>query len=119
MVMKEINWIQITSPSDIEQIIERSKMQPQVIFKHSTRCGTSFLVKESLEEAEVNGPADFYLLDLIAYRDISNLIASAFLVDHASPQILVIKNGQCMYHRSHSAINMRSINRELTMSHPD
>lgn len=53
--------------------------------------------------------ADFYLLDIINSRGLSNKIAEAFHVAHESPQILVIVNGECVYDESHSGINMDEI----------
>ena len=46
-----------------------------------------------------------YYLDLITYRSISNQLADDFKVEHESPQILLIKNGNCIYHASHNAID--------------
>jgi bacillithiol system protein YtxJ len=57
----------------------------------------------------------FYYLDLIEHRNISNSIAQTFDVEHASPQVLVIKNGECIYDESHSGINMDEIVEQATM----
>jgi bacillithiol system protein YtxJ len=46
-----------------------------------------------------------YFLDLIAFRDISNEIASRFNVVHQSPQLLLIVGGKSVYDVSHSAID--------------
>jgi bacillithiol system protein YtxJ len=45
-----------------------------------------------------------YYLDLLNHRDISNEIASLYSMEHASPQVLLIKNGVCIYHASHTDI---------------
>lgn len=104
-----MNWINLKNSSQIEEIIENSKVRPQVIFKHSTRCGISSMAKGRLERSMVPENTDFYYLDLIAYRNLSNQVSSAFDVPHQSPQILVIKNGECVYDESHSAITMDEI----------
>jgi bacillithiol system protein YtxJ len=52
---------------------------------------------------------DFYFLDLIAYRAISDKIAEDFDVWHESPQVLVIRNGKCIYEESHLSIRMELI----------
>lgn len=46
-----------------------------------------------------------YFLDLISYREISAQIAETFQVHHESPQILLIKNGDCILDASHSDIS--------------
>lgn len=104
-----MHWKSLTTESELSEIIEKSKSTPQVIYKHSTTCGTSFLVKERLEENETPETADFYLLDLLRYRSISNLVASQFKIHHESPQVLVIKDGVCVYNKSHSGIRMDAI----------
>jgi len=105
----QMNWIALTSNEQLENIIASSKQQPVVIFKHSSRCGTSDMVKMRLERSKQPENIDFYYLDLIRYRDISNNIAEVFNVYHESPQILVIKDGECIYDESHHAIYMDEI----------
>jgi len=104
-----MDWIDLTTASQLSDIKDRSKNKPQVIFKHSTRCSISGVAKSRLERAASSEKIDFYFLDLIKNRDISNKIAEEFSVYHESPQVLVIKNGECIYDESHSGINMNDI----------
>jgi bacillithiol system protein YtxJ len=67
------------------------------------------VVKNRLERSISPTEIDFYYLDLIKHRDVSNAIASLFQVHHESPQILVIKNGECIYEESHYGIMMDDI----------
>ncbi|MCB0737600.1 MAG: bacillithiol system redox-active protein YtxJ [Bacteroidetes bacterium] len=104
-------WKHLKSAEDLEHINHVSKSKPVVLFKHSTRCGTSFMVKDQLESAWNLSEDDleFYYLDLLAHRDISNLIASQYGVVHQSPQILVIKDGKSVFDTSHQMISVRAI----------
>ncbi len=104
-----ISWIPLTRIEQIEEIKERSKSIPQLIFKHSTRCGTSALAKSRLEKKQAPPTIEFYYLDLINYRPISNKVAEDFKVYHESPQVLLIKNGECIYEDSHIGIRMEDI----------
>ncbi|BAV04590.1 bacillithiol system protein YtxJ [Filimonas lacunae] len=104
-----MNWIQLTTTEQLDSIKEKSGQVPQVIFKHSTRCSISSMALGRLERATVPEHADFYYLDLIAHRDISNKIVEIFQVHHESPQVLVIKDGQCTYDESHMGITMDEI----------
>ena len=104
-----MNWIALTSEEQLKEIKIKSATIPQVIFKHSTRCSTSSMVLHRLERSDAPEQMDFYFLDLLRYRDISNRIAEDFQVYHQSPQILLIKNGECMYDESHMAIQMDEI----------
>jgi bacillithiol system protein YtxJ len=101
-----MNWKQLTEINQLAQIKEESKNQTVVIFKHSTRCSISAMALNRLEknwDEKANKIIPYYL-DLIAYRNISNQIAEDFKVYHESPQLLIIKNGECTFDASHSEI---------------
>jgi bacillithiol system protein YtxJ len=104
-----MNWTPITNIEEIEKIKEQSFHQPQVIFKHSTRCSISSMAKSRLERSDLPPGIQFHYLDLLAHRNISGSIAAIFQVAHQSPQILLIKNGECIYEESHSGIDMEEI----------
>jgi len=88
--------------------------RPQVIFKHSTRCGTSAWAKGRLERSKPAEDIDFYFLDVISGRNLSRTVAEQFHVHHESPQILIIRNGECIYDESHHGISMDDILRHAT-----
>ena len=104
-----MNWKEIVDEAGLEKIKIASSELPQVIFKHSTRCSISTMAKNRLERAEVPTNVAFNYLDLIEHRNVSNKIADDYNVEHASPQVLIIKNGDCVYDESHNAINMEEI----------
>ncbi|MFT3904103.1 MAG: bacillithiol system redox-active protein YtxJ [Niabella sp.] len=104
-----MSWKSLTTTSQLEQLNTESAKRPQVIFKHSTRCSISSMIQNRLTKQALPEDIDFYYLDLIAYRPISNLIAEQYGVHHESPQVLVIKNGKCVFHESHHAIYMDDI----------
>src|ERR1700749_995902 len=104
-----MNWITLQTEAQLEEIRQRSTSRPQVIFKHRTRCSTSALVKGRLERAGQPEAIDFYFLDLIRNRPVSNKIAEDFFVEHESPQVLLIRNGECVYDESHMGITMDDI----------
>jgi len=104
-----MNWISLTNEEQLQQIKTDSNTKPQVIFKHSTRCSISSMAKNRLEKNKPPDEISFYFLDLIKYRTLSNKIVESFKVYHESPQILLIKNGECIYNESHSGIDMEEI----------
>ncbi|MCW3124914.1 MAG: ytxJ [Bacteroidetes bacterium] len=102
-----MNWIQLTDAAQLDGIVKESHVHPVAIFKHSTRCSVSSMVKKTLER-DWNVDSDklpVYFLDLIAYRRISNEIADLFDITHESPQLILIKDGKAIYHSSHSEID--------------
>ncbi len=114
-----MNWIELNDLQQLEQIKEQSKLQPVVIFKHSTRCSISSMAKIRLEQDPLPEGTLFYYLDLIAYRPISGQIAEDFNVYHQSPQILVIKNGECTFNVSHYGISVDKIVAETATINPE
>ncbi len=110
-----MNWNNIQSEKQIDKIIERSKDVPCLIFKHSTSCPISSMAKSRLEMAwNLKGEeVEPYYLDLIAYRAISNKIASDFGIRHESPQVLLIKDGVCAFNTSHLDISVDGVKENL------
>ena len=104
-----MNWLPLTSIEQLDEISILSSQKPQLIFKHSTRCSISMVVKSRLEKSVTPEHIDFYYLDLLNYREISNQIASKFSVHHESPQVLLIVNGDCIYDESQMGITMDEI----------
>lgn len=107
-----MNWIQLTEEEALNDIAKKSHEKPQVLFKHSTRCSISATAlnrfERSYEEA-FGEQAQFYFIDLLKNRAVSNAIASVFKVEHQSPQVLVIKNGNCVFHSSHFQIDLKEV----------
>src|SRR5690348_3722718 len=70
-----MSWKTLTDIAQLEEIIEKSALKTQVIFKHSIRCSISSVAKGRLERSEFPSDVDFYYLDLINYRELSNKIS--------------------------------------------
>jgi len=111
-----MNWIDLNNIQQLADIKELSKKRPQVIFKHSTRCSISTMAKSRLERNEQPETGDFYYLDLLKHRSISDQVAEDFGVAHQSPQILLIKNTECVYEESHSGIQMDDITEQIALN---
>jgi bacillithiol system protein YtxJ len=104
-----MHWIHLTDEEQLKHIISKSQNRTQVIFKHSTRCSISSVALNRLQKTDQPSDMDFYFLDLLAYRSLSNKISEVFQVHHESPQVLVIKDGECVYDESHLSISMDDI----------
>lgn len=110
-----MQWNRLTDISQLSELINISKEQSPnqttvLIFKHSTRCSISSMALNRVESKWIDRPdVKPYYLDLISHRDISNEIATLFGVEHASPQVLLIQNGACVYHNSHNGISVPAI----------
>jgi bacillithiol system protein YtxJ len=108
-----MNWNYLQTAEQLAYLKKESFKTPYVIFKHSTRCSVSNVAKSRLERSSAPPNVEFHILDLLKYRSISNAIADEFGVWHESPQVLIIKDGKCIYDESHAAIDMDQIKSQL------
>ena len=121
MINNEMNWTELKSLNQLEELRNESKNQTVIIFKHSTSCSISKTALNRLErnwkEEEMNSVKPYYL-DLLSFREISRSIADLFDVEHQSPQIIVLKNGKAVFNRSHFDIEFTSIKNAVLGANP-
>lgn len=101
-------WKYIESEEDLNRAIAVSTEKKVAIFKHSTRCFVSKTVLKNFEKEVENSDknVDYYFLDLLAHRDLSNKIADDLGITHQSPQLIVLENGVVVNHASHQSISL-------------
>jgi bacillithiol system protein YtxJ len=111
-----MNWKELQEFSQLEEIKKLSKDKPVLIFKHSTRCSISSMawdrMRRNWKESDFEKITP-YFLDLISFREVSNEVASKFGVRHESPQVLLIKDAEVVYHNSHMGISYQDILKEI------
>ncbi|HBI02391.1 MAG TPA: bacillithiol system redox-active protein YtxJ [Flavobacterium sp.] len=109
--LSKVGWRMLTDLGQLNELIELSHQQPVLIFKHSTRCSISRFALKNFENEYDFSEEELqpYFLDLLEYRNISNEIANRFNVMHQSPQILLIKDGKCVYDESHDGIEVAGL----------
>ena len=112
---KALPWQELKQVDQLDTIQKESSSKTQAIFKHSTRCGISKMALRNfegsfdLDEKQV----DLFYLDLLNHRDISDEISAKFQVLHASPQFLVIRNGEVVHHSSHGEISPQVLHQHV------
>ena len=113
-----MNWLPLVVEEQLTEVnllSQKSDIKAVILFKHNTRCSTSSMVLNRLERSwkvsEKDAPA--YFLDLLKHRNVSNKIEQLYGISHESPQILLIKNGKCIYSSSHSDISTPDIEAAL------
>lgn len=109
-------WTELTSE---EQLKEALSIPDKAIFlfKHSTRCNISEMVKNRFERDWINpeSAVELYYLDLLNHRNISDKIEELTGIQHQSPQLIIWKDGKVIYHTSHNAIQVRESIAALTL----
>lgn len=100
-------WNTITEPTQFDEILEKSHQQPQLIYKHSHRCSVCFVAKGNLEKASGNiqNHADMHFLNVVHNRELSDHVATELDVRHESPQVILVDDGEVIWHASHGSID--------------
>lgn len=106
-----MTWNILSEPKQISEIIEASKLRPQLFFKHSTRCSISTMALNRFEKSGIlsNENMDCWYLDLLEYRQISSEIEKLTKVIHQSPQAILVHNEHVAYSESHGMIDSSEI----------
>lgn len=90
---------------ELDELFQRSFVEPVVIFKHSNRCGISSHVLEMV--SDFNGELNVVVIQ--ENRDLSNEIATRTGYTHQSPQVFVLVNGTAVHHATHYGIDVETI----------
>lgn len=110
----KMQWNNLETISQLDELVALSQDQSVVIFKHSTRCSISRMALKQFEnEFDFSDLVQPFYLDLIAFREVSNEIAARFGVVHQSPQLILIKEGKTVYNVSHSDIDAGELKTKL------
>lgn len=107
-------WVVPESNEQLHELIKDGR-HPVLIYKHSYNCGTCIFSKLNVEKlfGEYGEKATFIFIDVITQRSISNHIAEFAGVKHESPQVLLFKEGELIWHESHGAITESGLMKAL------
>lgn len=112
-----IEWMNIKTTDQYEELIRESFKKPLIIFKHSRSCGFSAMALRKFEkDFHTTNEINLTMVNVRVDRKISNFIAEQHQITHESPQLLFIKNGEVLYHASHSYINANEVLNHLSIS---
>lgn len=95
---------QLMSVEQWNEALKASSEKPLLLFKHSTSCSVSAGAHEELMsyiKDTQTAPVDFAIVHVIEERPISNAIAEQLGIKHASPQAILVKDGQAVWDTSH------------------
>ncbi len=108
---EETDWVQLESEDCVEEVFTASRVRIQLILKHSQSCAVSFFAKQNLESVPLDEwpEMDRNMVEVVRFRPISQYIVQKTSVRHESPQVLVIANGEVIFHTSHSEVNKVNI----------
>jgi len=82
-----------------------------VLYKHSPICPTSDVAYEEMLAFRRRRPVPVYLVDVVHHRPLSRALAERIGVRHASPQVIILRDGVAAWHRSHYEIQAEAMTR--------
>lgn len=107
-----MQWKELTTVGQFDQILKDSFTHPVAVFKHSIRCGTSSVAMHRIERNwRFETPA--YLVDVIHNRQVSDYVAEKLGITHESPQFILLKDGKSVYDASHLFISLDEVGKRL------
>ena len=81
-----------------------------IIFKHSTRCAvSSWSHAEVTRFAAERSDVPIYLVLVVENRPLSQHIAGALGVAHASPQAILVRDGKPVWNVSHGEVTAEAL----------
>ena len=100
-----MSYQSIHSINDFRAVLDQSKSEVVVVFKHSSTCELSAAAK--IEIANVNLPV--FELVVQNSRPLSNHIEDHFKIRHESPQVIIIYQEKPIYNSSHRDVTADNI----------
>jgi bacillithiol system protein YtxJ len=99
------HFVKVIDSKGFEELTDRSKERPVVIFKHSLTCPISAAAYEQMSEFA----GEIALVEVQRARELSAEIENRLGVNHESPQVIVLRNGQVVWDASHFKITANSV----------
>ena len=108
----------LTSLDAFEAALASAASDPVLFFKHSETCGLSLQAHEEMRDLVANPDwtVPVYLVSVQASRPVSNAMATRLGVRHASPQVLLVRDGVVEWHTSHLAITVDAVHAALLVN---
>lgn len=111
------DWTRLGSVEELDGWMERSRREPVWVFKHSLTCPISASALDEYRAFVDQAPAGedgtagsgFALIEIQTAREVSTELAKRTGVRHESPQALLLRDGEVVWHASHWRIRADSL----------
>ncbi len=96
--------------------IDESRQRPVVIFKHSRTCGISCEAFDELHAYIAAAPVDasYKVITVQTHRHVSDEAEARLGVRHATPQVILLRDGRPVWNASHFRITAEALTRILS-----
>lgn len=102
----------IDSQAGYDEMMEHSRREPVVFYKHSASCPISARAQEQV--ALVKHDLPVYTLTVQYARELSKKAAEDLGVTHQTPQAIILKNGEPKNDFSHGSITSEKLTKAVS-----
>lgn len=102
-------FVTLADAGELEELFERSHTQPVILFKHSSTCPISAAAYQQMQQ--LTGAVS--LLTVQQARDLSREVEERTGIRHESPQAIILRNGEAVWHASHWRITSAEVERAV------
>jgi bacillithiol system protein YtxJ len=103
----EDHFVAVADQADLDRLLEESTEEPVVLFKHDFACPISANAYRELAAV----PGEVSLIDVERQKGLADEVESRTGIEHESPQVIVLRNGQPIYAASHWDISGEEVAR--------
>lgn len=105
---------QLATAEELDCLIGQSRARPVVVYLHDPYCPLNSMAIRRVESVDW----EVALVDVSVSHDLKRAIESMTGVRHASPQVIVLRDGKATWHASHRSITTEAIERALDAAQP-
>lgn len=106
------SYTRLQSVEDIEPLFAADRGLPVILFKHSLTCPISTAAFREYERylgSVAPDTVEYTLIEIQNARDVSQAVTDRSGVKHESPQALLVRNGEVVWHASHWDITEKTL----------
>lgn len=104
----------IQSPEELEGAFQAPVA---LLYKHSETCPISAMaLREVAHVATAHPDLPVYVVDVLAQRGLARGIAARLDIRHESPQAILLRDGEPVWHASHFRVTAQAVGERLATS---
>lgn len=103
----------LTSETDFEEALDRSRSEPVLLYKHSDRCAISSRARDEVLRFDADADCPAFEVVVQEARPVSDRIADALEIRHETPQAILLRDGRPVFDASHSNVTADTLQAAL------
>ena len=104
---------ELKTQADADAMLDASRDGVVALLKHSIACPISARGQEQFVGLEGDGDPPLYCVVVQYARDVSKGLAERLGVEHQTPQVILIRDGEAVHDVSHHRIQLASLRSTL------